>query len=84
LADPRGVGIGEEFLCANIAGEEEWESLTSSIEDDDSEDSQVADTNEDDVTVDTHAIHMPCGEIGVSNVEEKYDVDDGGNVDPAT
>jgi hypothetical protein len=79
-----GVGAGEEFLCANIAGGGEWESVTSSAEDDDGEDSQVADTDEDDVTADARAIHEPRGGTGVSSVEETYDVDDGRDVDPAT
>jgi hypothetical protein len=38
---PGGVGTGEEFFYADIAGGGEWESVTSSAEDDDGEDSQV-------------------------------------------
>jgi hypothetical protein len=80
----REVGAGEEFLCADIAGGGEWESLTSLTEDDDGEDLYMADTDEDDVTADARATHVPRGGTCVSNVEEKYDVDDGGDVDPTT
>jgi hypothetical protein len=58
--------------------------VTSSTEDDDGEDSQVVDTDEDDVTADACAVHEPRGGTGVSSVEETYGVDDGCDVDPPT
>ena len=79
-----GVGTGEEFLCTDIAGREEWESLTSFAKDNDGEDLHVADADEDDVTANACVVHVPCGGIDISSVEEKYSVDDGGDVDPTT
>jgi hypothetical protein len=81
-----GEGGGEEGCgregsgCVNIVGGGEWEPFTSSAQDDDGDDSDVAESDEDVARV-AAAPGALGGGAGTSNLEEEDAVHEGGDVD---